>query len=338
MKSSEYITWSLVWDAARRCETFDAFQEWVDEQHSTLGLELRGNFADFSGNFAKVGGELDQRAAVMVGDIRDQVGGNISEGVAAMLAKTLAKKLPRDETPTKCTTPHCGRWRPRWTMEQVGGAWACSPKFNMHCGWCCDPGDYQTHYTETEHALPCQTCGSEEHPECRCDSVAVDPGAIEWASDELAYLAERLEAARSKAGDTTLSATTRRKYRKQAEVLEAELAMQETPEQRAERFRAMGAEMAGQPIAPETLVEVVTILAEHDEAEAEARAAYPEYYGEAEPLAEADSCIWEVRHATTETPEEYCDLGVEPGNEYCPEHQRKAEALAELRKAAEGDA
>jgi hypothetical protein len=56
----------------------------------------------------------------------------------------------RDETPTVCAA--CDRTRPRWTMNHVGGgAWVCAPTFRMHCGVCCQPGEYLTHYTEEEH-------------------------------------------------------------------------------------------------------------------------------------------------------------------------------------------
>jgi hypothetical protein len=54
VKSSEYIAWSLLWDAARRCDTVDAFMKWVEQQSSVIGLELRGDLATS-------GKELDQR-------------------------------------------------------------------------------------------------------------------------------------------------------------------------------------------------------------------------------------------------------------------------------------
>lgn len=72
-----------------------------------------------------------------------------------------ARVPKQDETPTVCTAPECGRTRPRWTMEQVGGSWVCSPEHAMHCGACCAPGEYLTHYTEEEHrhGLVCARCG-----------------------------------------------------------------------------------------------------------------------------------------------------------------------------------
>jgi hypothetical protein len=72
----------------------------------------------------------------------------------------------RDETPTVCAAQDCGRTRPRWTMENVGGAWVCAPQFMMSCGGCCEPGQYLTHYTEEEHdhqadTVVCVRCGRE---------------------------------------------------------------------------------------------------------------------------------------------------------------------------------
>ncbi|MET8880548.1 hypothetical protein [Streptomyces rubiginosohelvolus] len=72
---------------------------------------------------------------------------------------------PLDETPTVCASRECGRTRPRWTMELVGGAWSCSPQYAMNCGQCCAPGEYMVHYTEEEHAhqdaphANCVRCG-----------------------------------------------------------------------------------------------------------------------------------------------------------------------------------
>jgi hypothetical protein len=45
-------------------------------------------------------------------------------------------------------------------------------------------------------------------------------------------------------------------------------------------------------------------------------------------LDELEECGWVVRHATLETPDEYCGLPVLAGNEYCPEHQKNADAMA----------
>jgi hypothetical protein len=72
-----------------------------------------------------------------------------------------------DETPTVCTDPACGRVQPRWTMEQVGGRWVCSPKYAMSCGRCCAPGVFLTHYKEDEHQPPCRACDSETHARCQ---------------------------------------------------------------------------------------------------------------------------------------------------------------------------
>lgn len=41
-----------------------------------------------------------------------------------------------------------------------------------------------------------------------------------------------------------------------------------------------------------------------------------------------EECDWVVRHDTLETPDEYCGLPVLAGNEYCPEHQKNADAMA----------
>jgi hypothetical protein len=46
--------------------------------------------------------------------------------------------------------------------------------------------------------------------------------------------------------------------------------------------------------------------------------------------AEPELCPWEVYIGSLETPPEPCDLEVEPGDEYCPKHQKTARALEEL--------
>jgi hypothetical protein len=79
----------------------------------------------------------------------------------------LKETQQEDETPTVCTDPACGRVQPRWTMEQVGGRWVCSPKYAMSCGRCCDPGVFLTHYKEDEHQPPCLACDSETHARCQ---------------------------------------------------------------------------------------------------------------------------------------------------------------------------
>jgi hypothetical protein len=42
-----------------------------------------------------------------------------------------------------------------------------------------------------------------------------------------------------------------------------------------------------------------------------------------------EDCGWVVRHATLETPDEYCEGDVQPGNDYCDLHQAKANAMTE---------
>lgn len=44
---------------------------------------------------------------------------------------------------------------------------------------------------------------------------------------------------------------------------------------------------------------------------------------------EPEECDWVVRMATLETPDEYCGLEVQAGNEFCPKHQAQADALVE---------
>jgi hypothetical protein len=54
LRSSEYIAWSLLWDAARRSDTLEAFMEWAEQQGDVIRLE-------WLGDTAKKSAELDQR-------------------------------------------------------------------------------------------------------------------------------------------------------------------------------------------------------------------------------------------------------------------------------------
>jgi hypothetical protein len=85
----------------------------------------------------------------------ERLDASIDEALASLgtsLAELRAAEK-QDETPTVCAA--CDRTRPRWTMASsiTDGkeSFVCSPKFAMHCGVCCKPGESLTHYTEEEH-------------------------------------------------------------------------------------------------------------------------------------------------------------------------------------------
>jgi hypothetical protein len=42
VEDSERVAWSLVWDAARRCDTVDKFAEWVGKQDDIIRLVVLG--------------------------------------------------------------------------------------------------------------------------------------------------------------------------------------------------------------------------------------------------------------------------------------------------------
>lgn len=94
--------------------------------------------------------ELMRAAMYRVGELGTRHAAVVLEGAANKLGAAW-NAAEEDETPTVCAAAECGRTRPRWTMEEVGGALVCSPKNAMHCGRCCQPGVYLTHYTEEEH-------------------------------------------------------------------------------------------------------------------------------------------------------------------------------------------
>jgi hypothetical protein len=123
-----------------------------------------------------------------------------ADDVWALVANQAAEGM--DETPTVCAAAECGRTRPRWTMELVGGQWVCNPANAMHCGVCCKPGEYLTHYTEEEHqhsteerthadaekfaglerslmpALHCVRCGRKYRPDERAELVDAGNGQL----------------------------------------------------------------------------------------------------------------------------------------------------------------
>jgi hypothetical protein len=48
-------------------------------------------------------------------------------------------------------------------------------------------------------------------------------------------------------------------------------------------------------------------------------------------------CPWIIRPATLETPDEYCGLPIEcVGDDYCPDHQHKADEMADREEGADG--
>lgn len=56
-----------------------------------------------------------------------------------------------------------------------------------------------------------------------------------------------------------------------------------------------------------------------------------------EPNDEETGCPWVVRHGDLETPDEYCLMDVQPGNEYCPKHQASADALEAMADSETAD-
>ena len=58
----------------------------------------------------------------------------------------------------------------------------------------------------------------------------------------------------------------------------------------------------------------------------------------AEPAkADTRGCGWVVRHATLETPDEYCGEEVPPDFEYCGKHQRMADEMVKTEARVEGE-
>ncbi|WBP87029.1 hypothetical protein [Kitasatospora cathayae] len=91
----------------------------------------------------------------------------------------------------------------------------------------CETADKPNPVHYSHSWVTCPTCiralAERVRDETPAEARQAETYAVEWSRGELEYIAEKLATARSKMDDSTLSATTRRKYRKQAAALDAML-------------------------------------------------------------------------------------------------------------------
>jgi hypothetical protein len=132
MDRRQMETWAQVWHATQRPGSVLDFLDWVAENGYVIS----------KGDVEPVGDRDD--AFVILTGADEAESARVPWDDPVWVAS-------RDETPTVCATVGCGRTRPRWTMEVIGGKPVCAATFRMHCAVCCKPGEYLTHYTEDEH-------------------------------------------------------------------------------------------------------------------------------------------------------------------------------------------